>query len=218
MDDLRTLVRDEMARAGSPSYSFNDLDRRRDRERRNKRIVAGVVGIAVFVAAVWIVTPVGSLDRTETPAVPGPAETGPAETGPAETGPAETGPAETAPPPGLGTCSDGAGSRLERTNVGDRIKVRFEVYRSPGARSWRIELRQQTNPLAHWPSAVVIFEGTRVASESGDLVVQRRVPAHGFDEFRARAVDTQTGQVCKIPRRGFYCQPDESCWDNKDLR
>jgi len=104
-------------------------------------------------------------------------------------------------------CSDGAGSRLERTNVGDRIKVRFEVYRSPGARSWRIELRQQTNPLAHWPSAVVIFEGTRVASESGDLVVQRRVPAHGFDEFRARAVDTQTGQVCKIPRRGFYCQP-----------
>ena len=68
MDDLRTLVRDEMARAGSPSYSFSDLGRRRDRKRRNQRITAGVVGIAVFVAAVWIVTTAGSFDRTTTPA------------------------------------------------------------------------------------------------------------------------------------------------------
>jgi len=51
--------------------------------------------------------------------------------------------------------------------------------------AFRIELRQQTNPLAHSPSAVVI-EGTRVASESGDLVVRRRVPAHRVDMFRAR--------------------------------
>jgi hypothetical protein len=36
-----------------------------------------VVGIAVFVAAVWIVTSGGVFDRSETPAVPGPAETGP---------------------------------------------------------------------------------------------------------------------------------------------
>ena len=28
---------------------------RRDRKRRNQRITAGVVGIAVFVAAIWIV-------------------------------------------------------------------------------------------------------------------------------------------------------------------
>jgi hypothetical protein len=68
MDDLRTLVRDEMARAGSPSYSFNDLGRRRDRKRRNQRITAGVVGIAVFVAAVWVVTTAGSFNRTRTPA------------------------------------------------------------------------------------------------------------------------------------------------------
>jgi hypothetical protein len=110
-------------------------------------------------------------------------------------------------------CSDGAGSRLELTNVGGRIKVRFEVYRSPGGHSWRIELRQQTNPLGHWPSAVVIFEGTRLASESGDLVVQRRVPAHRFDAFRAKAVDTQTGHICKIPRKGAYCQRDDPCSD-----
>jgi hypothetical protein len=82
MDDLRALVRDEMARAGSPSYSFNDLGRRRDRRRRNQRIAAGVVGIAVFVVAIWIVTSVGSFDRTRTPAVPGASEIGPTETGP----------------------------------------------------------------------------------------------------------------------------------------
>ena len=44
---------------------------RRDRKRRNQRIAAGVVGIAVFVVAVWIVTSVGSFDRTQ-PAVTGP--------------------------------------------------------------------------------------------------------------------------------------------------
>jgi len=68
MDDLRTLVRDEMARAGSPSYSFDDLGRRRDRKRRYQRIAAGVVGIAVFVAALLVVTAAGSLDRTTRPA------------------------------------------------------------------------------------------------------------------------------------------------------
>jgi hypothetical protein len=53
---------------------------RRDRKRRNQRIAAGVVGIAVFVAAIWVVTSVGSFDRTQTPAVPGGAVTGPTET------------------------------------------------------------------------------------------------------------------------------------------
>jgi Tol biopolymer transport system component len=44
---------------------------RRDRKRRNQRIAAGVVGIAAFVAAIWIVTSAGSFDRTQ-PAVTGP--------------------------------------------------------------------------------------------------------------------------------------------------
>jgi hypothetical protein len=84
---VRALVRQKPA--------FDDLLNRRDRKRRNQRIAAGVVGIAVFVAAVWIVTNVSSLDRSEKAVVP--AATGPVQTGPAETGPAETGPAETGP-------------------------------------------------------------------------------------------------------------------------
>ena len=59
-----------MERAGSPSYSFDDLGRRRDRKRRNQRIAASVVGIVVFVAAVWIVTSAGSFYRTQMPAAP----------------------------------------------------------------------------------------------------------------------------------------------------
>jgi Tol biopolymer transport system component len=69
MAELRTLVREEMERAGSPSYSFDDLGRRRDRKRRNQRIAAGAVGFAVFVAAIWIVTSGLSFDRTQQPAI-----------------------------------------------------------------------------------------------------------------------------------------------------
>jgi hypothetical protein len=56
----------------APEPSFEGFVRRRDRKRRNQRIAAGVVGIAVFVAAVWIVTTGGPFDRTLTPAVTGP--------------------------------------------------------------------------------------------------------------------------------------------------
>ena len=76
-----------------PEPAYERLLRRRDRKRRNQRIAAGSVGIAVFVAAIWIVTSVGSLDRMKTGVVPGGTSTGPAETGPVVTGPAVTGPA-----------------------------------------------------------------------------------------------------------------------------
>jgi Tol biopolymer transport system component len=89
MSDLKALL-ERAERAVSevplPPDGLEGLERRRDRKRRNQRIAAGVVGIAVFVAAVWVVTTAGSFDRTQTPAVPG-GVTGPAETGPAETGP-----------------------------------------------------------------------------------------------------------------------------------
>ncbi len=44
--------------------TFERMLRRRDRKRRNQRITAGVVGIAVFVAAVWIVTSGGVIDAS----------------------------------------------------------------------------------------------------------------------------------------------------------
>jgi hypothetical protein len=53
-----------------PPDAFERLRHRRDRKRRNRRITAGVVGIAVFVAAVWIVRDVALLDRNDTSVVP----------------------------------------------------------------------------------------------------------------------------------------------------
>jgi hypothetical protein len=81
MIDERQVFGRVMRGFAPPDDSFERLVNRRDRKRRNKRIAAGVVGIAVFVAAVWIVTSGLPFDRTEMPAVPGPAETGPTETG-----------------------------------------------------------------------------------------------------------------------------------------
>jgi hypothetical protein len=187
--------------------------------------------VGAFVVAVVITLVLGGCAGEEKGASQGTTKLANRTTGPAETGP-ETGPTQTAPPPARASaapnvvkqsvCRSGqpgeARSRLNLAEMvdSDSFKVRFEVYRSPVGHRWRIELRHQTNPLAHWPSAVVIFEGTRVASESGDLVVQRRVPSH--EVFRAKAVDTQTGQVCKIPRKGAYCRADRPCADDRGSR
>ena len=132
-------VLERVSRIRPPDGAFERLVRRRDRKRRNQRITAGVVGIAVFVAAVWIVTSVGWLGRSEKWGVPegrrstGPTETGPKETGPLiepGVGPTGTGPAETGPllnkpgvakgenpePVQIGTVTrSGAGCALEST-------------------------------------------------------------------------------------------------------
>jgi hypothetical protein len=96
-----TEYRSILERAGSNAppadLELESILRRRDRKRRKQRIAAGVVGIAVFVAAVWIVTGGLSPGRSQNSVVPGGDVTGPAETGPTETGPAETGPVERKP-------------------------------------------------------------------------------------------------------------------------
>jgi hypothetical protein len=133
-----------------------------------------------------------------------------------------TAPTQTAPPPAhasaapdvvnRGPCRFGFGqpgearSWLELTDLGDRIKVRFEVFRSPVGHSWRIVLRHDhttipvPDPDSYSPDAVVFFRGTRVASEDGEFVVQRRVwgvAGSGFYGLFAEATDRQTELVCK---------------------
>jgi hypothetical protein len=68
MSDLRTILERGVGGATPPPDGFERMLRRRDRKRRNQRIAAGVVGIAVFVTAIWVVTTAGSFDRTTTPA------------------------------------------------------------------------------------------------------------------------------------------------------
>jgi hypothetical protein len=81
MSDVRTILEEGYSGATPPPDGFERMLRRRDRKRRNQRITAGVVGIAVFVAAIWVVTSVGPLNRSETSVVPQGDVTGPAETG-----------------------------------------------------------------------------------------------------------------------------------------
>ncbi len=92
MIDERQVFERVMRGFVPPDDSLERLVRRRDRKRRNQRIAAGVVGIAVFVAAVWAVTSGLSLDRSEKSVVP--AGTGPVQTAvkPTPTPPAVTGP------------------------------------------------------------------------------------------------------------------------------
>ena len=192
MPSLNELLEREGARVDLEPGDFERLIRRRDRKRRNQRIAAGFVGIAVFVAAIWIVTSGLSLDRTHTPAVPG----------------SKTGPTRTAPPPARAStapdvvrqrmCTDGARWRLELTDIGDRIKVRFEVHRSPVGHEWSIHFRNLLVPCCS-PTGPVIFRATRVASDSGFFVVQLRYPDRiQVDGVKAKALDTQTGQICRV--------------------
>jgi hypothetical protein len=75
-----------------PEPAYERMLRRRDRKRRNQRIRGGVVGIAVFVAAIWIVTTGLPFDQSQTEGVPGGAGAGTGQTGATETGPTVTGP------------------------------------------------------------------------------------------------------------------------------
>jgi hypothetical protein len=82
MSDLKELLDREARLIDAAPQALESVLRRRDRKHRNQRITAGVVGIAVFVAAIWIVSSEGWLDRSETSVVPGTDVTGPTETGP----------------------------------------------------------------------------------------------------------------------------------------
>jgi len=66
MNDQEILDRAKRAAMSvdGPVQPYDALLRRRDRKRRNQRIAAGVVGIALFVAGVWVVTTGGPFDRT----------------------------------------------------------------------------------------------------------------------------------------------------------
>ena len=194
MSDLKELLDREARQVDAAPDALGSVLRRRDRNRRNQRIAAGVVGIVVFVAAVWVVTSGLSLDRS-TPAVPG----------------SKTGPAETAPPPARasaapgdvvrrGPCSGPSRWRFGLWDEGDKIRVRFAIPDSHDHR-WRIVLRHGLagpNPF-NYDDGRVYFSGTRVSPFfSFEIVVWRSVDdREGDDGFGAWAVDERTGEVCK---------------------
>ena len=191
MIDEREIVRVAVERLAPPEPAYERLVERRDRKRRNQRIAAGVVGIAVFVAAIWIVTSGGVFDRSETSVVPGGDVTGPA----AESGPTVLGPPVAAGPAtgdphvvGVGSCSDGANSRLVLSlNQGVRIEAIFKIHRSPTGDAWRIRMRRD---------GTLFFVATKTANDSGDVEAHSPWVMRSYGTFRARAIDTSTGEIC----------------------
>jgi hypothetical protein len=205
MNDYRNVLERDLARVGPAPFDLDDVARRRDRKRRNQRIAAGVVGIAVFVAAVWIVTSLGSLDRSQTSVVPGGEVTGPAETGPAETGstaaPASAGEPDVQEPATCQFVQPRARAHLELTTIEvARIRARFVLHQMthPGHR-WRIVMTH-AHGIAPDEHLRVIFEGIRLATgDSGDITVERTVRSYAVpDWFTVRARDRQTGQRCTV--------------------
>jgi hypothetical protein len=77
MSDVRTILQRGVGGAAPRPDAFERMLRRRDRKRRNQRLAAATVGIAVFVAIVVAAIALGSFDRRTN--VPGgaPAETAP---------------------------------------------------------------------------------------------------------------------------------------------
>lgn len=72
MADPRSVLEREMQRVQLFPLTIDDFHTRRNRKRRNQRIAAGVVGIALFVVPVALIAVLSSRDRTQTPAGPGP--------------------------------------------------------------------------------------------------------------------------------------------------
>jgi hypothetical protein len=83
MSDLRTTLERGVGGATPPPDGLERMLRRRDRKRRNQRITAGAVGIAVFVAAISVAMTGGPFDRSQPSVIGGPG-TGPGVTGPSE--------------------------------------------------------------------------------------------------------------------------------------
>lgn len=168
------------------------------------------VGAYGLVTVVFVVVAAAGFALWNSGRMPDPVALGrPSVAGPVETRPTETGPAETAPPPALASaapdvvtqrpCSDGARWRLELEDRGDqvphkqRIKVRYEVHRSPPGDQWQIRMWDANTKNDFF--VFKIWRGVRVASDSGAFAVQF---LHGDEKwFRIRAIDSATGEVCE---------------------
>lgn len=143
----------------------------RDRKRRKQRIAAGVVGLALFAAAIWVVTSVGSFDRTQTQVGPaGSGTSGPTVTRPAETGPVETGQNDAG--------WDGVGIPPEGTPTSTPVKGKLIADYS----EWRVGF------VFVYADGRVISDPSWVLYGDGHTIVERHLTPEGVELVRSGAV------------------------------
>jgi hypothetical protein len=89
-----------------------------------------------------------------------------------------------------GTCTGASTSKLKVGPENGRLEVEFEVDQNVNGVSWRVRLTQNGD---------VFFRGERVTQPpSGSFEVERRTDnLPGPDTIRARAVNPDTGEVCR---------------------
>ena len=89
-----------------------------------------------------------------------------------------------------GSCSGAADWKLKLSPENGRIEVEFEVDQNINGRVWNVTLKRNGN---------VFFRGQRTTqAPSGSFEVRRVISnTAGPDTVVGRAVDTQTGQVCR---------------------
>jgi hypothetical protein len=179
MSDLKALLeRADRAVADIPlpADGLEGLQRRRDRKHRNQRIAAGVVGIAVFVAAVWIVTS-GPFDRTQTPAAPG---TGPTETGPT-VAPRPFGYGFRIPPAGTAVSTPVEGELIAKAYPApDYVRVYADgrVLSTETFRDFTFTERRLS------PEGVELVRSGAVKAK--DLLLPHDVPAEAWEDFEGK--------------------------------
>jgi hypothetical protein len=88
-----------------------------------------------------------------------------------------------------GSCSGASDWKLKLSPENGKIEVEYEVDSNKVGQTWRVKLFHDGNRF---------FVGTRqTAGASGSFEVRKVVANHsGTDEFRARAVNLATGEVC----------------------
>jgi hypothetical protein len=177
MTEHKTILERDLERVSRPAgFTFDDLGRRRDRKRRNQRIRAGVVGIAVFVAAAVLLGSVGLSDSTQGPA--GGGETGPTVTGPAETGPA----AADAVWDGFGLPPDGL---VPSTPVEGELVARYFALQGPGF------------AFVYADGRVISAGG--VGNRGREGIYERRLAPEGVELVRSGAVKAERFQMSSNP-------------------
>lgn len=176
MSDYTKIFERAKARYEPPDLPMEGLMKRRDRKRRNQRIAAGIVGMAVFVATIWVVTTGLPFDQSQTEGVPGGQGTGSGETGPAVTGPTDAGPTETGP----AATEDGwDGTGLPPEGAVPSTPVEGEVI---------AEFRREWPPDAPGGRGFVyVYADGRVISYSadGDVLTEQRLTPEGVDVVRS---------------------------------